>query len=109
MAKLRKSFDYKQTIRCLDKGQRMMSGLEICVFCLCVETRAGLVDAGEVTMTEDLGLGVVLLQGTEQGNSPYTILNSKVYHLKPFIEMPSVAGSFLIFFVFRFLIYPLRR
>jgi hypothetical protein len=55
-------------------------------------------------MTEDLGLGVVLLQGTEQGNSPYTILNSKVYHLKPFIEMPSVAGSFLVFFVFRFLI-----
>ena len=33
----------------------------------------------------------------------------KVYHLKPFIEMPSVAGSFLVFFVFRFLIYPLRR
>ena len=42
-------------------------GLEGLVFGLGVEAGAGLVDAGEVTMTEDLGLGVVLLQGTEQG------------------------------------------
>ena len=42
-------------------------GLEGLVFGLGVEAGAGLVDTGEVAVTEDLGLGVVLLQGTEQG------------------------------------------
>ena len=66
----------------LEQRQRKQLSLKSRILLLRIEARTLLADAGEVTMTEDDGIGVVGLQRLQQGMQGSIIMGRRAQNLR---------------------------